>query len=625
MSFDLNKLVQPECGAANPLVAAAQQITMKVPTTSRFSHQQQAPINFAKEFIQQTKQEINASTTTGQFNSHRPSILSQSNLMYQNTQSVHIPQAGTSSMNLSGKLATDFLAEQELSEGVERLKVKPPIVGSSLMELNNISYMMNGRSSSLASSMVQSGIHLHQQQHQQQQDNSTSAGDQLETKYRNDMISQSKSISGKTDDMEFWQNLAQQYIAPTTYDNILRANLNKTTTEKMKTFEKNEELNKQQTTEEVDNDFEGASQRVLRSLSDTEYTFDERNPLKDQFEDPFAEGIKRLEQGDIPSAALLFEAAVQKEPENSVAWRYLGTTQAQNERDLSAIRALKNCLKLDNNDQQARRAISVSLVNETQHSEACRYLLEWLMSHEKYKILGASLVEFHQFDEELSDDPFYINAVDQKHYKYVREKFVEAARMSPQNPDPDVQDSLGILFNMQGDYDKAVDCYKAALSVKSNDSLLWNRLGATLANGNKPEDAVVAYRKALEISPGFLRSRYNLAISLTHLTLYEEATRQLVQILNMQAAGRGSKNAQIRTRSITSSSIWNTLRTVATLQNKPELYPMIDGRDLNRCNEEIFKSNSSIPVTSTTPASVLAPTTTASASASTAQPNNDTN
>lgn len=620
MSFDLNKLVQPECGAANPLVAAAQQISMKVPAISRFRHQQQAPINFAKEFIQQTNQAI-ASTTTGQFNAPRHSILSQSNPLYQNTQSVHVSQAGTSSMNLSGKLATDFLAEQELSEGVERLQVKPPIVGSSLMELNNIAYMMNGGRSTGLASMVQSGIHT------QQQDNSTSAGDQLETKYRNDMISQSKSSLGKTDDMEFWQNLAQQYIGPTTYDNILRANLSKTTG-KTKSFDEqqsdqNEQLNKQAIEEEVDNNFT-TTNRVIPSMSDTEYAFDERNPLKDQFEDPFAEGIKRLEQGDIPSAALLFEAAVQREPENSVAWRYLGTTQAQNERDLSAIRALKNCLKLDNNDQQARRAISVSLANETQHLEACKYLLEWLMSHEKYKTLGANLKEFHQFDEELSDDPFYINAVDQKHYKYVREKFVEAARMSPQNPDPDVQDSLGILFNMQGDYDKAVDCYKAALSVKSSDSLLWNRLGATLANGNKPEDAVVAYRKALEISPGFLRSRYNLAISLTHLTLYEEATKQLVQILNMQAAGRGSKNAQIRTRSITSSSIWNTLRTVATLRNKPELYPMIDGRDLNRCNEEVFKSNS-IPTSTTAAAaaaaSVLAPTT---ASASTTQANNAT-
>lgn len=443
-----------------------------------------------------------------------------------------------------------------------------------------------------------------------------SAADQLEAKYRNDLMSQSKDEGKeKLDDVKFWQGLMSNYIGPSVYDEVSKQralsgmkteetqkSATKATTSQVETASliepktvtteqhQGEESNLENVDLEPELTFEESAEPNL------EYTFDERNPLKGQYEDPFAEGLKKLEQGDIPSAALLFEAAVQEEPKNALAWRYLGTTQAQNERDTSAIRALNNCLNLNRNDQEALLAISVSLANETQHLEACKYLLEWLINHERYKSVGASLDEFARLQRKQSE--YYQIGLDEAQYKYVCDKFVAAARMSPNNPDPEVQCSLGVVFNMRGEYDKAVDCFKAALSVRSNDSLLWNRLGATLANGNKSDEAVIAYRKALEISPGFLRSRYNLAISLIHLSTYDEAAKQLIQILNTQAAGKGSKNSQIRTRSITSFGIWNTLRTVATLLNKPDLYPIIDGRDLVKCNEMLFRSSSSSNTTS---------------------------
>lgn len=313
-----------------------------------------------------------------------------------------------------------------------------------------------------------------------------------------------------------------------------------------------------------------------------EYEFCETNPMKD-LPNALAEGKKRLEAGDLPSAVLCFEAAVQQDDNNTEAWLLLGKTQAENEQDPLAISALNRCLCLDPSNSVALMALAASYANESYQKQACLTLKEWLLKNEKYKHLSVP-------ESNLTRDKHPNFSVStllyDKVYDEVKDLYIQAARMNPRDEiDADIQCGLGILFNLSSDYNKAVDCFQAALQVHPDDSRLWNRLGATLANGQRSAEAVNAYHRALELSPGFIRARYNLGISCVNLGAYKEAGEHLLTALNQQAAGRGPQASNVSIKAM-SNTIWSTLRLVISLMHKYELMEAVENRDLLKLNKE---------------------------------------
>lgn len=302
-----------------------------------------------------------------------------------------------------------------------------------------------------------------------------------------------------------------------------------------------------------------------------EYMFEPNNRYMTHA-NPFEEGQRLLANGgSLSEAALCFEAVCQRDGEDiQKGWSALGLCQAQNEKEEAAIKALENAVKLDPKDLQALMGLAVSYTNDGYDTAAYLSLERWLEAKYPDLVSGIQVANTNNRKEV---------------HEKVTAQFIKAAQLSPHGAemDADVQVGLGVLFYGDEEYGKAVDCFTAALRIRPDDALLWNRLGATLANSGKSEDAIEAYTRALDIAPTFVRCRYNLGVSCINIGCYEEAAQHLLSGLSMHQT-QGDTGGGVNL----STNLWETLRRVFLVgMNRPDLSKLaVSGADVNAFRTE---------------------------------------
>lgn len=226
--------------------------------------------------------------------------------------------------------------------------------------------------------------------------------------------------------------------------------------------------------------FEATSTGIEPLSQVTSYPFQASNPFMTR------QHARHQARRGLPADSVLeCEAAVQLSPHDPNAWLALGVKQQENEREHLAIAALKRALELDPSLQDAWLALAVSYTNESERSLAYESVDRWIGGRggpdsSFANPSGATLADRH---------------------RDLTERLITMARATGNDVDADVQIALGVLFNTSEEYAKAGDCFGAALSVRPDDPLCLNRLGATLANSGQSSQAIAYYERALEVHP----------------------------------------------------------------------------------------------------------------------------
>jgi len=211
---------------------------------------------------------------------------------------------------------------------------------------------------------------------------------------------------------------------------------------------------------------------------------------------------------------------------------------------------------VDPNNLEALMAQAVSYTNESEQQRALHTLREWIIRNPKYQQLFPS------------NEP-------QEGYLDIRqiEQMLTTAVQSHDGIDPDVHSALGLIYNLNYEHPKAIECFRMALRERPNDYQLWNKLGASTANSfdgkERAPEAIDAYFRALQQKPTYTRARANLGISYSAIRNFTDAAKCFLGALEIN-------NTQ---------HLWDNLKKAFMDMNRPDLVSKIDNH-----NVDLFRS-----------------------------------
>ena len=203
-------------------------------------------------------------------------------------------------------------------------------------------------------------------------------------------------------------------------------------------------------------------------------------------------------------------------PDKAGTWIATGKVYEKTLRMPDAIAAYKKAFEIDPEFPDLRVAIGNLLMREGQDAEARQYLKDGVSS------------------SSTKPEVVYNYAV-----SLMRDKKFHAAIPSLRTVVEELPDmpqgwlALAQCLQQTRQYREAVTTYEKAYELNPDPKLLFH-IGRCAQKSNQPTKAIDAYEKALQVDPGYVKARYNLALTYMDAKLYDKAVDSFGKLVELE-------------------------------------------------------------------------------------------
>lgn len=239
-----------------------------------------------------------------------------------------------------------------------------------------------------------------------------------------------------------------------------------------------------------------------------------KNPLQQQFD-----AAHRFEQaGDWPRAEQEWRRILATAANDPRVWTNLGATLSQQGKTDEAIAAWQRAIELDPQQPNPHFNIGLVLVRNSLFAEAIPPLQRALHlapnNDAARRALALALVGTEKFPEASR----------------------EIAQLLTKSPrDAGLLELAAQSFVKQRRHAEAVVVLRRRLALANPTAQLWAQLGDALDASGQTADALAAYKNALALEPESTLFRYGLSYLYWKLVQYDDAERELIEILRRDA------------------------------------------------------------------------------------------